>query len=87
MILYWHLLIINVFSFVCYGLDKLKAKGNARRISERALLLLALVGGSVGAWLGMLVWRHKTKHAKFRWGVPIILLLQVAIYLWAIVLR
>jgi len=87
MILYWYLLIINVFSFVCYGLDKLKAKGNARRISERALLLLALVGGSVGAWLGMLVWRHKTKHAKFRWGVPMILLLQVAIYLWAMVLR
>ena len=82
MILYWYLLIINVFAFVSYGLDKLKAKRNARRISERALLLLALVGGSVGAWLGMLVWRHKTKHAKFRFGVPILLLLQVALYWW-----
>ena len=82
MILYWYLLIINILAFVCYGLDKLKAKRNARRISERALLLLALVGGSVGAWLGMLVWRHKTKHAKFRFGVPILLLLQVALYWW-----
>jgi uncharacterized membrane protein YsdA (DUF1294 family) len=84
MILYWYLLVINILAFVCYGLDKLRAKRNARRISERALLLLALVGGSVGAWLGMLVWRHKTKHAKFRFGVPILLLLQVALYWWII---
>ncbi len=86
MILYWYLLIINVLAFVCYGLDKLKAKRNARRVSERTLLLLALVGGGVGAWLGMLVWRHKTKHAKFRWGVPMILLLQVAVYWWLVTL-
>ena len=83
----WYLLIINLFTFVCYGVDKLMAKRNTPRISELALLLLALAGGSVGAWIGMQVWRHKTKHAKFRWGVPMILLLQVAIYLWAIVLR
>ena len=82
MILYWYLLIINLLAFVCYGLDKLKAKRNARRISERSLLLLAVVGGSLGAWFGMLVWRHKTKHAIFKFGVPIILLLQIAVYLW-----
>lgn len=82
MILYWYLLIINILAFVCYGLDKLKAKRNARRISERALLLLALVGGSVGAWLGMLVWRHKTKHTMFSIGVPVMLLLQAALYWW-----
>lgn len=85
MMLCWYLLIINVLAFVCYGLDKLKAKRNAPRVSERWLLLLALIGGSVGAWLGMLVWRHKTKHAKFRFGVPILLLLQVALYWWIIV--
>ena len=44
-----------------------------------ALLLLALLGGSVGAWLGMYVWRHKTQHRKFKYGVPLILLVQVAI--------
>jgi uncharacterized membrane protein YsdA (DUF1294 family) len=85
MMLCWYLLIINVLAFVCYGLDKLKAKRNAQRVSERTLLLLALVGGGVGAWLGMLVWRHKTKHAKFRFGVPILLLLQAALYWWIIV--
>ena len=82
MILYWYLLVINILAFFCYGLDKLKAKRNARRISERSLLLLAVVGGSLGAWFGMLVWRHKTKHAIFKFGVPIILLLQIAVYLW-----
>ena len=86
MILYWYLLVINILAFVCYGLDKLKAKRNARRISERALLLLALVGGSVGAWLGMLLWRHKTKHAIFSVGVPVMLLLQIAVYLWLTIL-
>jgi uncharacterized membrane protein YsdA (DUF1294 family) len=85
MMLCWYLLIINVLAFVCYGLDKFKAKRNAPRVSERTLLLLALVGGGVGAWLGMLVWRHKTKHAKFRFGVPILLLLQAALYWWIIV--
>ena len=85
MILYWYLLVINILAFVCYGLDKHKSKRKARRISERWLLLLALIGGSVGAWLGMLVWRHKTKHAKFRFGVLILLLLQVALYWWIIV--
>lgn len=85
MMLCWYLLIINVLAFVCYGLDKLKAKRNSPRVSERTLLLLALVGGGVGAWLGMLVWRHKTKYAKFRFGVPILLLLQAALYWWIIV--
>ena len=85
MILYWYLLVINILAFVCYGLDKHKSKRKARRISERWLLLLALIGGSVGAWLGMLVWRHKTNHAKFCFGVPILLLLHIAIYFWLII--
>ena len=82
MILYWYLLVINILAFVCYGLDKHKSKRKARRISERWLLLLALIGGSIGAWLGMLVWRHKTKHAMFSIGVPVMLLLQAALYWW-----
>lgn len=82
MMLCWYLLIINLVAFVCYGVDKLKAKRNAPRVSERTLLLLALLGGSVGAWLGMLVWRHKTKHAMFSVGVSVMLLLQAALYWW-----
>ena len=73
------LLIINALAFIVYGIDKLKARKGRWRISEATLLLLALVGGSVGAWLGMKVWHHKTMHLKFKYGLPAILLLQLAI--------
>ena len=49
------------------------------RIPEATLLMLAVVGGSVGAWLGMKAWHHKTRHMKFRYGVPVILLLQIVV--------
>lgn len=60
------LLVINVITFVVYGIDKLKAKKHWWRISEATLLLLAAAGGSIGAWLGMKVWHHKTMHKKFK---------------------
>ncbi|MGM9823182.1 MAG: DUF1294 domain-containing protein [Muribaculaceae bacterium] len=74
-----YLLAINVAAFLVYDIDKLKAKRAKWRISEATLLLLAAVGGSIGAWMGMKVWHHKTLHMKFRYGVPIILLLQIAL--------
>ena len=74
-----YLLAINVATFLVYGIDKLKAKRAKWRISEATLLLLAAAGGSIGAWMGMKVWHHKTLHMKFRYGVPIILLLQIAL--------
>lgn len=55
-----YLLIVNIFTFIVYGVDKLKAKEHWWRISEATLLFLAVVGGSVGAWVGMKVWHHKT---------------------------
>lgn len=73
-----YILIVNIVTFIIYGVDKLKAKEHWWRISESTLLLLALVGGSVGAWLGMKVWHHKTLHKKFKYGVPTIFILQVA---------
>lgn len=72
-----YLLIVNVATFIIYGVDKLKAKEHWWRISEFTLLLLAVVGGSIGAWLGMKVWHHKTLHKKFKYGVPVILFLQI----------
>ena len=70
---------INVVTFVVYGIDKLKAKQGSWRISEATLILLAVVGGSIGALLGMKVWHHKTMHKKFKYGLPLILLAQIAL--------
>ena len=70
---------INVATFITYGIDKLKAKRSKWRIREASLLLLAVLGGSIGALLGMKVWHHKTMHKKFKYGVPAILIVQMAI--------
>lgn len=70
--------LVNLLAFVLYGVDKLRAKQADRRIPERTLLLLPYLGGSVGALLGMWIFRHKTKHLKFRILVPLALLVQIA---------
>lgn len=72
-----YLLIINSVTFYIYGLDKKRAVENRWRISERMLLGLAAIGGSVGALAGMRVFRHKTKHLKFYAGIPVILAVQI----------
>ena len=69
---------INVLTFLLFGIDKYKAKRSKWRVSEATLVGFAVVGGSVGAWLGMKVWHHKTQHYKFRFGIPLILLAQIA---------
>ena len=78
------LVLINLVTFLVFGLDKLKAKRKVahefiRRVPEKTLFLLAALGGSVGALLGMRVWRHKTLHKTFRFGIPAILILQILI--------
>ena len=75
----YYLLAINAVAFIVYGIDKYKAKKAKWRISEATLLLLAVVGGSIGAWMGMKVWHHKTMHEKFKYGIPAILLIQIAL--------
>ena len=74
-----YLVVINVATFFTFGIDKLKAKHAKWRIREAALLTLAVLGGSIGAWLGMKVWHHKTMHKKFKYGIPLILLVQIAL--------
>ena len=64
-------------TFLVYGIDKWKAKQGSWRISEATLLILAVIGGSIGALLGMKVWRHKTQHKKFKYGLPLILIIQI----------
>ena len=69
----------NVLTFLVYGLDKWKAKRAKWRIREAALLTLAVLGGSIGAWLGMKVWHHKTQHKKFKYGIPAIIITQLVL--------
>ena len=75
----YYLLAINVVAFIMYGIDKYKAKKAKWRIPEATLLLLDVLGGSIGAWMGMKVWHHKTMHKKFKYGIPAILLIQIAL--------
>ena len=77
--LLYYLIAINVVTFLVYGIDKVKARQGSWRISEATLLILAVIGGSIGALLGMKVWHHKTLHKKFRYGIPLILLAQIAL--------
>ena len=90
-LLLYYLLAVNLLTFLVYGLDKWKAvrngqrsKRSSRRIPEATLLLLAALGGSPAALLAMYLFRHKTLHKKFRYGVPAILIAQIAlaIALW-----
>ena len=90
--LLYYFVCVNVLTFLVYGIDKWcstsgrllptgrkKARQGKWRISEATLLLFAVIGGSIGAWLGMRVWRHKTMHKKFKYGIPAILMIHIII--------
>ncbi|MCQ2286046.1 MAG: DUF1294 domain-containing protein [Bacteroidales bacterium] len=78
-ILLGYLVVINIISFSMFGIDKYKSMHDQWRIPERTLIYSAVIGGSIGAFIGMTFFRHKTKHPKFKIGIPAILLLQIAI--------
>ena len=78
-IILYYLLAVNIATFFLYGIDKYKARKGRWRISEATLLMMAVIGGSIGAWSGMRRWHHKTMHKKFKYGIPIIIILQVTI--------
>lgn len=93
LISYWHywalwVLVLSVVAFGMMGFDKFKAKKDLWRIPEKNLFLVAVLGGSIGSMLGMKVFRHKTKHKHFQYGMPIIFVLQlmasVALVVWII---
>lgn len=83
----YYLLGINAVTFIVYGIDKYKAKKAKWRISEATLLLQAILGGSIGAWMGMKVWHYKTMHKKFKYGIPVILLIQIALMTYLLMNR
>lgn len=71
--------IVNLMGFFIMGWDKAKARAKAWRISEKTLFLVALMGGSLGMWIGMEFFRHKTKHWYFKYGIPVICLVQIVV--------
>lgn len=74
-----YFLIINCIGFIIMKIDKSKAKYHLYRISEKALFTVAIIGGSLGVWLGMYLFHHKTKHWYFVWGIPMIVIIQMMI--------
>ena len=77
-----YLLAVNIATFLLYGIDKYKAKRSKWRISEATLLTMAAIGGSIGAWAGMRLWHHKTMHKKFKYGIPLIIIMQIALVVY-----
>ena len=79
-----YLFLINSVAFVLMHADKRRARKNRWRIPERTLIGTAVLGGSIGALVGMRCFRHKTKHLKFTLGLPAILIVQIALAVWLI---
>lgn len=80
----YYLVLVNLASFCLMGIDKRKAIKHKWRIPEKTLFLSALLGGSLGAVLGMQIFRHKTKHWYFVWGMPAILICQIGVICYVI---
>ena len=78
------ILFINIFTFISFASDKAKAKRKEIRISENRLMLLCFIGGAVGGMLGMRQCRHKTQKKKFSIGVPVLMIIQLSLYCFAL---
>ena len=78
----YYLFAVNSLTFLLYGIDKYKAKKGRWRISEATLLTMAAIGGSIGAWAGMRTWHHKTMHKKFKYGIPVTIIMQIALVVY-----
>lgn len=76
-VLFW-----SILDYVLMGIDKWKAKRERWRVPEKTFFLVAILGGSLGAILGMYAFHHKTRHWYFKWGLPAILLAQIALGGW-----
>jgi uncharacterized membrane protein YsdA (DUF1294 family) len=80
-IFFTYLMLVNLAGFSIMGIDKKKAKKNEYRIPEKTLFMWAIVGGSIGSIIGMYFFRHKTRHLSFQIGMPLILLVQIYIFI------
>lgn len=82
LILMYYWIAMNLFSFVIMGFDKRQAKKRQRRVPERNLFFFALIGGAIGAFIGMKAFRHKTQHPSFQYGIPVLVIVNVAAAYW-----
>jgi uncharacterized membrane protein YsdA (DUF1294 family) len=80
LLLWIYFIIVNIFAMAAMKIDKKRAKNKQYRISEKTLWMLALLGGGTGAYIGMVAFRHKTKHLNFRIGFLILMILQLALF-------
>ncbi len=78
-IIFWYFIVVNIVTFILFGVDKKKAINHKYRISEFALMTACAIGGSLGGSFGMNVFHHKTKHMKFVVGIPLIVVIQLAV--------
>ena len=74
-----YLITINIFSFLTAGYDKIKAKHHGWRVSEKRIFFLAFIGGALGVYAGMKIFRHKTKHRLFTIGIPVLIVFNLAV--------
>ena len=81
-ILFYYLILVNIIAFITIYIDKKKAIKHKWRIKESTLFLLSIIGGSIGTLLGMYTFRHKTKHKQFTLGIPLILIIQILIFIF-----
>lgn len=82
-----YLIVMNIIGIAVMGADKSKAKKGAWRIPEKTLFFVSMIGGSIGTWAGMYLFRHKTKHWYFVIGMPLILIIQIVVVTAVIVSR
>ena len=80
------ILIMNTIGFLIMGADKKRARKNAYRISESTLWNVAFLGGAIGAAAGMKHYRHKTKHAQFKYGLPLLAVIEIGIFVYIFML-
>lgn len=77
-----YITIMNIVSFLLFGIDKTRAVHGGRRVPEKRLFTVAALGGAAGGWLAMRLFRHKTKHASFRFGIPALLAANALCAFW-----
>ena len=81
------IILMSITAFLGMGIDKRKARQHKHRISEKTLWILALLGGAIGSYLGMIFFRHKTKHLNFRIGFTILAVGQLTLLFWVYFIR